>query len=169
MNERRKRALCRRVMTACGGAVAGKRIALLGVAFKPDTDDMRDAPSIQLVRRLADEGAILVAYDPAARENAALLPAFRNVHWAETALKAVAGADAAVIMTEWSEFRRLDLGLLRDLMRQPTIVDFRNVFEPADVEAAGIDYWPVGRPAARTAQGRESRRHALSSGDRAMA
>ncbi|MCW5713424.1 MAG: UDP-glucose/GDP-mannose dehydrogenase family protein [Bauldia sp.] len=146
VNERRKRQLCRRVLTACGGSVAGKRIALLGVAFKPDTDDMRDAPSIHLARRLVDEGATLVAYDPAARANAEVLPAFRSVDWAGTALDAVEDADAVAIMTEWNEFREIDLAELHDLMRTPIVVDFRNVFSPSAAEAAGLVYWQVGRP-----------------------
>jgi UDPglucose 6-dehydrogenase len=124
--------------------VAGKTIAVLGVTFKPNTDDMRDSPSLVIVPALQGEGATVRAFDPEGmREAAKLLP---GVDWCQDAYHALEGADAAVILTEWNEFRGLDLEKARGLMRQPLIVDLRNIFDPAQVAKAGFAYTSVGRP-----------------------
>ena len=123
----------------------GKRIALLGLSFKPDTDDVRLAPAIALARRLMDEGAIVVGYDPQALANAkAELPSLET---ASDAYDALTGAHCAVICTEWAEFAALDLGRVRDAMAYPVIIDGRNVFDPKRMRDSGIAYHPTGRPA----------------------
>jgi UDPglucose 6-dehydrogenase len=143
VNDERKEAMADRVAKALGGSVEGKRIALLGVAFKPNTDDMRDAPSIPLVNRLLEQGASISAYDPAAIDNARkLLP---RAEFAKNAYAAAKDADALVVVTEWDEFRGLDLDRFASTMRGKVIVDLRNVYNRADAEEAGLDYVGLGR------------------------
>jgi UDPglucose 6-dehydrogenase len=143
VNDQQGRRMLEKVVAGLGGDVAGKTVALLGLSFKPETDDMRDAPSLALVRALEDAGANLRAYDPAAMANAeALLP---DVTLCKGSYEACEGADALVIVTEWNQFRMLDLERVRALMRQPLIIDMRNVYEPGPVRAAGFDYLCVGR------------------------
>jgi UDPglucose 6-dehydrogenase len=143
VNDTRKGAMASRVMQACGGSVRGKTIAVLGVAFKPNTDDMREAPSLAIVPALQDAGAIVRAFDPAAMHEAqSLLP---DVQWCEDAYDAAKGADAAVLITEWNEFRALDLEQLGTLMNARVLVDLRNVYRPEDVRAAGFQYSSIGR------------------------
>ena len=143
VNDERKEAMADRVARALGGSVEGKRIALLGVAFKPNTDDMRDAPSIPLVKRLLEQGASISAYDPVAIDNARkLLP---GAEFAKNAYAAAKDADALVVVTEWDEFRGLDLDRFASTMRGKTIVDLRNVYNRADAEEAGLDYVGLGR------------------------
>ena len=126
------------------GSLVGKRIVLLGLAFKPDTDDMREAASLVLAARLLSEGATVAAYDPVAVERAReLLP---KVEMGASALEALKGADAAVLVTEWPEFAELDWTKARGAMRQPLVVDARNFLDPAGLEAAGIAYEGIGRP-----------------------
>jgi len=145
VNEARKAAMAGRVVAACGGSVAGKTVGVLGVTFKPNTDDMRDAPSLAILPALLAAGARIRAYDPAAgREGARLLP---GVDWAEDAYAAVDGADCALVLTEWNEFRALDLPRLRGLLRAPVLVDLRNVYSPSEARDAGLSYHGVGRPA----------------------
>lgn len=145
VNDARKDALAGRVVAACGGDVVGKTIAVLGLAFKPETDDMRDAPSLPLIRGLVSRGATVQAFDPEARETARpLLP--EAVVLTETANAALQGADALVIVTEWNEFRALSASHLRSQLRGTVIVDLRNVFDPADMRAAGLEYVGIGRP-----------------------
>jgi len=125
------------------GSLVGKRVALLGLAFKPHTDDMREASSLVLAARLQGEGAAVVAFDPVAAESAsALLPA---VEMAETAEAALEGADAAVLVTEWPEFAELDWAAVAASMRTPVIVDGRNFLDPAGVREAGLTYEGIGR------------------------
>jgi UDPglucose 6-dehydrogenase len=146
VNEGRKRRMVRKITDACGGSVAGKTIAVLGVTFKPNTDDMRDSPSLVIVPALQAEGATIRAFDPEGmREAGKLLP---GVDWCQDSYHALEGADAAVILTEWNEFRGLDLDRARSLMRQPLIIDLRNIFDPAQVAKAGFAYTSVGRPVA---------------------
>lgn len=144
VNDRRKKAMAARVIAACGGTVTGKTIAILGVTFKPNTDDMRASPSLDIVPALQAAGAELRAYDPegmaAARE---LLP---GVAWCNDAYEALSEADALVVLTEWNQFRALDLKRARALMRTPAIVDLRNIYQPAEVIAAGFTYSGIGRP-----------------------
>jgi UDPglucose 6-dehydrogenase len=145
VNEARKEALAERVIAACGGSVAGKTIAVLGLTFKPETDDMRDAASLVLVPRLAEAGATIRAFDPAGMAHAKpLLPG--GVHYATSAPDAIAGADALVLLTEWNEFRALAPARLRGAMRGDVLVDLRNVYDPEAMRAAGFRYSSIGRP-----------------------
>jgi UDPglucose 6-dehydrogenase len=143
VNDERKEAMAERVGQALGGSVAGKRIGVLGLAFKPNTDDMRDAPSIPLIRRLVESGADVVAFDPVAREQAAMV--LPKIDYAPFAENVADGADALVIVTEWDEFRALDLDDLAARMRGRTLVDLRNVWDPQEAERAGFIYVGVGR------------------------
>ncbi|CAH0495464.1 UDP-glucose/GDP-mannose dehydrogenase family protein [Novosphingobium sp. CECT 9465] len=144
VNDSRKRAMGRKVIEALGGEARGKRVALLGLTFKPNTDDMRDAPSIAVVQTLLDAGAEVVAYDPEGMEAAApMMPAVRMV---ESAYAAIEGADAIVLVTEWDAFRALDFGRVKGLAKGPVIVDLRNVYDPAEMRDAGFSYTSVGRP-----------------------
>jgi len=143
VNDERKEAMAERVVAALGGSVKGKRVGVLGLAFKPNTDDMREAPSIPLVRRLVECGAKVIAFDPVAREQAEkLLPA---IEYAPTAEAVADAADALVIVTEWDEFRALDLDELAKRMRGNILVDLRNVWDPKEAERAGFAYVGIGR------------------------
>ena len=145
VNENRKRAMARKVSLALGGALRGKTIGVLGLTFKPDTDDMREAPSIPLITGLLDMGAKVRAYDPAGMEPArSELP---NIEFCKDAYTCATGADALVIVTEWVQFRALDLDRLRKTMAQPVVVDLRNVYRPEDMLAAGFVYESIGRRA----------------------
>jgi UDPglucose 6-dehydrogenase len=144
VNEGRKRNMVRRIIQACGGSARGLTIAILGVTFKPNTDDIRDSPSLVIVPALQAEGADVRAFDPEGMETgAAELP---GVTWCDDAYEAMEGADAVVVLTEWNVFRALDLERARSLLRRPIMVDLRNVYEPADMVAAGFSYSSIGRP-----------------------
>ena len=145
VNERRKSQMADRVAAALGGSVKGRRIAILGLAFKPETDDMRDSPSITLVGRLTDYGADLIAYDPEAIHQARRVMPTTLAYGAD-ATEAVTGADAVVVVTEWNEFRAIAPSRLRALMRGDVVVDLRNVFDPAAMTGAGLRYSAIGRP-----------------------
>ena len=143
VNEKRKIAMARKIELACGGSVAGKRIAVLGLTYKPKTDDMRDAPSLVIVPELRAAGARVVAYDPEGVESAqALLP---GVEFADNAYACLAGADAAVIITEWDEFRALDLRRVKEMLGAPVIIDLRNIYPIKTMKALGFRYVCVGR------------------------
>jgi len=142
INTARKTSLADRVVAALGGELAGKTIAVLGLTFKPNTDDMREAPSLDLVPALAARGARVQAYDPEAGEARQLLA---EAHFAEGPYEAVAGADAVVVLTEWDQFRALDLDRVRTLMRTPLVIDLRNVYRPSEVRSRGFAYVSVGR------------------------
>jgi UDPglucose 6-dehydrogenase len=145
VNDNRKRAMARKVSGALNGQLRGKTIAVLGLTFKPDTDDMREAPSIPLVTGLCDMGARIRAFDPAGMEQARReLP---EIDYCEDAYSCARGADALVIVTEWVQFRALDLHRLKQEMAQPVIVDLRNIYRREDVEALGFSYTSVGRSA----------------------
>jgi UDPglucose 6-dehydrogenase len=145
VNEGIKRRMADKIRVACGGSLAGKTIAVLGLSFKPETDDMREAPSLPIVSILAEEGAVLRAFDPAATENAReLLPA--GVQYCADAYDTAAGGDCLVILTEWNQFRSLDLERLKRALRRPLVVDLRNVYEPEKMREAGFEYHSVGRP-----------------------
>ncbi|NOU04392.1 MAG: UDP-glucose/GDP-mannose dehydrogenase family protein [Novosphingobium sp.] len=146
VNEARKRAMGRKVIEALGGidAARGKKVALLGLTFKPNTDDMRDAPSIAIALALADAGVEVAAYDPEGMELAA--PLMPEVAMQPNAYAAIDGADAVVIVTEWDAFRALDFGKIKALAKAPVLVDLRNVYDPAEVRAKGFVYSSVGRP-----------------------
>ena len=143
VNDRRKEAMAGRVREALGGSLQGKAIGVLGLTFKPNTDDMRDAPSIPLVKGLVEGGATVTAFDPVGREQAEpLMPA---ISFARSAEEVADGADALVIVTEWDEFRALDLSELAARMRGKVLVDLRNIYDRADAEEAGLIYRGVGR------------------------
>jgi UDPglucose 6-dehydrogenase len=145
VNENRKRAMARKVAATLGGQLRSKTIAVLGLTFKPDTDDMREAPSIPLVTGLLDMGAQVRAFDPAGMAQAQHeLP---DIEYCDDAYACAKDADALVIVTEWVQFRALDLKRLRSEMRRPVIVDLRNIYRREDVEAVGFTYESVGRPA----------------------
>ncbi|MGF3028060.1 UDP-glucose dehydrogenase family protein [Methylobacterium aquaticum] len=143
VNESRKRAMARKVVAACGGSVRGKRIAVLGLTFKPNTDDMREAPSLSIIAGLQDAGATVVAYDPEGMEQARLL--LSEVAYAQDAYGCAEGAEALVLVTEWDAFRALDLARLRSVMASPVLVDLRNVYPPKDAERHGFTYTSIGR------------------------
>ena len=145
INEQRKRAMARKVIDACGGDVRGKTIGVLGLTFKPNTDDMREAPSIDIIRGLTDAGARIVAYDPHGMPAAQAL--LDDVTYAAGAYEAAIGADALVLITEWNEFRSLDLDRLRSVMRSPVLIDLRNTYRHDEVTRHGFAYTSVGRPA----------------------
>lgn len=145
VNDQRKRAMARKVIRACGGSVRGKTIALLGLTFKPDTDDMREAPSLSIVAGLQDAGAKVRAYDPEGMDQAR--PLLPTVSFAEDAYSCAAEADALVIVTEWNAFRGLDLERLRRAMRTPVMVDLRNIYDANAAVRHGFVYEGVGRGA----------------------
>jgi len=143
VNEQRKRAMARKVVQALGGSVRGKTIAVLGLTFKPNTDDTRDSPAIPLITALRDLGAIVRGYDPAGMEQAK--PLLPDVHYCRSAYSAAEGADAVVIATEWEQFRALDLTRLKGVMMQPVIVDLRNIYRADEMRRAAFRYVPIGR------------------------
>jgi UDPglucose 6-dehydrogenase len=143
-NDTRKRQLVERVAAAVGGTLGGRRITVLGIAFKADTDDIRESSALTLIPDLQARGARLAVFDPVAMDNGRQL--FEDVEWCEDAYAAATGADAVVVLTEWNLFRGLDLARLARVMRQPVLVDFRNLFLPEDALNAGLTYHSVGRP-----------------------
>jgi UDPglucose 6-dehydrogenase len=143
VNEQRKRAMARKVVAALDGSVRGKTVAVLGLAFKPNTDDTRDSPAIPLIIALQDLGARVRAYDPAGMEQAK--PSLPNVNYCGNAYAAAEGADALVIATEWEQFRALDLGRLKSVMARPVIVDLRNIYRADEMKRAEFRYVGVGR------------------------
>ena len=146
VNESRKRAMGRKVLEALGGADAarGKKAALLGLTFKPNTDDMRDSPAIAVAQTLTDAGVDVSAYDPEGMELAK--PLMPDVTMCSDPYAAIEGADVTVIVTEWDAFRALDLSRVKELANAPVMVDLRNVYKPDDMSTAGFDYTSVGRP-----------------------
>ncbi len=144
VNNQRKRMMGRKVIAAAGGSVEDKKIALLGLTFKPNTDDMRDSPAIDIVRVLQDHGAKVSAFDPEGRRQAELL--LEDVEFAEDAYGAMEDADVLVLVTEWNEFRALDLDRVKRLLKTPRIVDLRNIYRPEQMRAAGFEYTSIGRP-----------------------
>ena len=143
VNSERKIAMASRIERAAGGKLAGKSVAVLGVTFKPDTDDVREAPSLTLIPMLQEKGASVRVYDPHADATAEeLLP---GVIWCASALEAAEKADIAVVLTEWNEFRALDLTTLKDRMRGDVLVDLRNIYLPAQARAAGFNYTSIGQ------------------------
>ena len=145
-NEARKRRMADRVIAAAGGSLAGKTVGVLGLTFKPNTDDMREAPRLDVVPALIRAGATVRAYDPEGMAEARRL--LDRVVWAEDAYDAVTGADVAVLVTEWNQFRALDLDRVKAAMKTPVMVDLRNVYKPEEMAARGFAYSSIGRPAA---------------------
>ena len=147
INARRKKQMAERIIAACGGSVKGKEIAILGLTFKPNTDDMRDAPSLDIIPALQEAGAKVRAYDPEGMEEAE--PLFENVKFCEGPYEALDGADAVALVTEWDVFRALDLPRVKELLKAPIMVDLRNVYDTAQMASRGFDYHSIGRPAPR--------------------
>jgi UDPglucose 6-dehydrogenase len=163
VNEQRKRAMARKVVAALDGSVRGRTIAVLGLTFKPNTDDTRDSPSMPLITALHDLGAAVKSYDPAGMEQAK--PHLPDVIYCASAYEAATAADAIVIATEWEQFRALDLERLRAIMARPVIVDLRNVYRADEMIRAGFRYLTVGRPGdEREAEAAMPRRHASADG-----
>ncbi len=146
VNERRKVAMAGKIIKACGGSVSAKTIAVLGLTFKPNTDDMREAPSLAIIPNLQREGAIIRAYDPEGMTEARTL--LQDVIYSDDPYACIDGADAMIILTEWDEFRALDLARIRQSLRQPVVVDLRNVYKPQMMAAHGFTYVSIGRPQA---------------------
>ncbi len=144
VNEARKRAMGRKVIQAMGGDARGATVALLGLTFKPNTDDMREAPSLSIVQALQDAGAEVRGYDPEGMTQAR--PLMPGVEFCDSPYEAAAGADAVVLVTEWDVLRALDLGRLARAMARPVFVDLRNVYPPEEAEEAGLQWHGVGRP-----------------------
>jgi len=145
VNARRKRAMAEKVIKAMGGDVKGKTVGVLGLAFKPNTDDMRDAPSLDIIPALIEAGATVKAYDPESMPEAKKL--MSGLAYADDAYGAIDGADAMVIITEWDQFRALDFNRVKELLKDNIIVDLRNIYSPEDMEKRGFAYTSVGRPA----------------------
>lgn len=144
INDNRKRAMGRKVVAAMGGDIRGKTIAVLGLTFKPNTDDMRDSPAISVIQTLQDAGASVSGYDPEGMGNARLV--IDNIAYAEDAYSAARGADALVIVTEWNQFRALDFARLKSVMKSPVLVDLRNIYRHDEVTKHGFAYTSIGRP-----------------------
>ncbi len=144
INETRKQRMADKVVAALGGSVQGKTIAVLGLTFKPETDDMRDSPSLVIIPSLQAGGAKLRVYDPEGMGEARKL--LKDLTWCEGPYQTAEGADAVVIITEWNQFRALDLDRLKGLLKQPLMIDLRNIYKPAEMSQAGFTYHSVGRP-----------------------
>lgn len=144
INDQRKRRMADKVIDCCGGSVTGKTIAVLGLTFKPNTDDMREAPSLEIVPALQAAGAQVRVFDPEGMAEAR--KRLEDVTWCNDAYEPMEGADALVIVTEWNEFRGLDRDRMKRLMKSPVLVDLRNIYDPEEMEAAGFYYSCIGRP-----------------------
>jgi len=144
INDARKREMAERIIDIFDGNVAGKTVAVLGLTFKPNTDDMRESPSLDIIPVLVGKGAVVRAYDPEGMKEARkMMP---HITYCEDAYDAIKGADCVAIVTEWNQFRALNLERLKSLTKRPLMVDFRNVYKPADMAEAGIEYHCIGRP-----------------------
>jgi UDPglucose 6-dehydrogenase len=144
VNDARKKAMATRVINAMGGSVKGKTIGVLGLAFKPNTDDMRDAPSLDIIPALQAAGARVKAYDPESMHEASKM--LTEVDFCDGPYHAIDGADAMVLITEWDQFRAMDFERVKKLLKTPTVVDLRNVYQPSDMKRRGFNYVSVGRP-----------------------
>ena len=144
VNDARKKAMAARVINAMGGDVKGKTIGVLGLAFKPNTDDMRDAPSLDIIPALQAAGARVKAYDPESMHEAGKM--LTEVDFCDGPYHAIDGADAMVLITEWDQFRAMDFDRVKKLLKTPTVVDLRNVYQPSDMAKRGFNYVSVGRP-----------------------
>jgi len=144
VNESRRRAMGRRIIAACGGDITDKTIALLGITFKPNTDDVREAPALSIIQTLRDNGAAIRLYDPVGMEAAKHL--LEDVTFTGSPYEAAEGADCLAIITEWEEFRTLDLSCLRRIMRSPCLVDLRNLYRSEEIARHGLRYFSIGRP-----------------------
>ena len=132
-----------KIIQSFGGSVFGKEIAILGLTFKPNTDDVRDAPSLVIVPKLIKAGASIRVYDPKGMTEAHMF--IDDVSWSDDPYSAIKGADGVVILTEWGEFKYLDLDKIKELLKSPLIIDLRNMFSPDDIIKKGFDYVSIGR------------------------
>ena len=146
VNEARKASMGARIMSACDGTVRGKTIGVFGLTFKPETDDMRDAPSIPIIHRLIENGALIRAFDPAGMKAAQPLLPGHSITYCTDALDAACNADVMLVLTEWNEFRALSATRLRDLMTGRVVIDLRNIYDPRSMQEAGFAYTGIGRP-----------------------
>ena len=146
-NKARKLEMSKRVISAFSGDVKGRKLSVLGLAFKPETDDMRESPAIELIKELMAEGAVITAYDPVAMDEARQIFT-EHIHYADSAQACLDGADGAIVVTEWNEFRALTPQLFADLMTGNILVDLRNIYEPEQMKAVGLNYRSIGRPEA---------------------
>ena len=144
INDERKKGIAEKVVAACGGSVAGKTIAVLGLTFKPNTDDMRDAPSLDIIPALQRAGATIRVFDPEGMSQAKAL--LNGVVWCDDAYETLIEADALTILTEWNEFRALDLERMKSLMKSPVMIDMRNIYDSSAMAEAGFRYASIGRP-----------------------
>ena len=144
-NKARKLEMAKRVISAFSGDVKGRRLSVLGLAFKPETDDMRESPAIELIKELMAEGAVLTAYDPVAMDEARQIFT-EHIYYADSAEACLDGADGAIVVTEWNEFRALTPQLFSDLMTGNILVDLRNIYEPEQMKVVGLNYLSIGRP-----------------------
>jgi UDPglucose 6-dehydrogenase len=148
VNDARKRRMANRIIAACGGSVEGLRLAALGLTFKPNTDDMRDSPSLAFLPALCEAGATIRAFDPEGMAEAKkLMP---DLDYCGDPYEAMEGSDALILVTEWNEFRALDLERVKRLMRRPLVIDLRNIYKPEEMIAAGLAYHSIGRPGRAT-------------------
>ena len=145
VNNERKQKMVSRIIAACGNSVREKKIAILGLTFKPNTDDMRESPSIEIVSQLLKAGADIFAYDPEGMDEAKKIDSFAGTHWCDNAYETLNDASALIIITEWNEFRALDLALIKEKLKRPLIIDLRNIYEPEEMITAGFEYLCVGR------------------------
>jgi len=143
VNENRKRHMADKITNACGGSVKGKKVAVLGLTFKPNTDDMRDSPSLEIVPALIEGGAEVSAFDPQGMDEAREM--LDGVNWCESSYEALEGADVVTLVTEWNEFRALDLERVKASMSNPVMVDLRNIYNPEEMVDAGFEYYCIGR------------------------
>lgn len=149
LNEERKKKMAERVIAAAGGDLSGKKVAVLGLTFKPNTDDMRESPSLDIVPAIQEAGAAVSAYDPEGMHEAREM--LSDIDWCDGAYETMEGADVLVIITEWNEFRALDLERVKSLMKKPVLVDLRNIYEPDEMASRGFDYYSIGRPSRTSA------------------
>lgn len=143
-NENRRYQMAEKIVEACGGSVRNKKLAVLGVSFKPNTDDMREAPSLYIIPSLQEKGAKISAFDPVAMDNAKKM--LKDVHWAQNPYEAAENADALVILTEWNEFRALNIKKLSEIMARKHLIDLRNIYKLPIMEEYGFHYVSIGRP-----------------------
>ena len=145
VNDERKKKMAEKIANAIGGNLTGKTVGVLGITFKPNTDDMRDSPSLDIVPALVSKGAVVKVFDPQGMKEAKHLAEFKGVVWCNSAYDAAADADVLAIVTEWNEFRALDLARIKGRMKQPVLVDLRNIYRPDEVVRAGFRYHGIGR------------------------
>ena len=147
VNNRRKREMAQKIFDACGGSLEGKTVAILGLTFKPNTDDMRDSPSLDIIPALQAAGAKVRAYDPEGMDEARMM--LDGIEYCDDAYDTLPNSDALVIITEWNVFRAMDMHRVKDLLNSPVLVDMRNIYDPETMRELGFTYVSVGRPSVR--------------------